>query len=63
MPLFKVKGEAGLNSLLHNAGLLPEARDLASVTPEAMRQAFEVNCVAPLFFTKVELFYFDGFAW
>jgi NAD(P)-dependent dehydrogenase (short-subunit alcohol dehydrogenase family) len=47
-----VVGEAGLNLLINNAGLLPEPRDLASVTPDFMRQAFEVNCVAPLFFTK-----------
>ena len=49
----EVVGEAGLNLLINNAGLLPTNRDLASVTPEDMRQAFEVNCVAPLFFTKV----------
>ena len=49
----EVVGEAGLNLLINNAGLLPTNRDLVSVTPEDMRQAFEVNCVAPLFFTKV----------
>jgi NAD(P)-dependent dehydrogenase (short-subunit alcohol dehydrogenase family) len=48
----EVVGEAGLNLLINNAGLVPPNRDLASVTPEDMRKAFEVNCIAPLFFAK-----------
>ena len=31
------------------------SRDLESVTPEAMRQAYEVNCIAPLFLSKAML--------
>ncbi|XP_023335208.1 uncharacterized protein LOC111706545 [Eurytemora carolleeae] len=48
----EVVGEAGLNLLINNAGLLPGPREYASTTPEFMRQAFEVNCIAPFFFTK-----------
>ena len=54
----EVVGEAGLNLLINNAGLLPGPRDYASTTPEFMRQAFEVNCIAPFFFTKAS--YFPG---
>nr|AQS22598.1 c-factor [Pseudodiaptomus poplesia] len=50
-----VVGSEGLNCLINNAGVLPKNRDLDSVTPEDMRQAFEVNCVAPLLFTRAML--------
>eukprot|EP00088_Acartia_fossae_P033404 TRINITY_DN3419_c0_g1_i3.p1 TRINITY_DN3419_c0_g1~~TRINITY_DN3419_c0_g1_i3.p1 ORF type:complete len:250 (-),score=76.87 TRINITY_DN3419_c0_g1_i3:574-1323(-) len=50
-----IVGDEGLNLLINNAGLLPTNRDLASVTPEAMRDAFEVNCIAPLFLTRAFL--------
>jgi len=50
-----VVGDEGLNLLINNAGLLPQNRDLESVTPEAMRQAYEVNCIAPLFLSKAML--------
>ncbi len=53
-------GDAGLNLLVNNAGVLPNekaaSKNMASgsgeLTPDKMRQAFEVNCIAPLFFTK-----------
>lgn len=53
----EVIGEhAGLNLLINNAGVLPRERDTPEgVTPEKMRQAFEVNCVSPLFFSKALL--------
>ena len=35
-------GDDGLNLLINNAGLLPQNRDLQSVTPQAMRDAYEV---------------------
>jgi len=50
-----VLGEAGLNLLINNAGILPQNRDLISVQPEDMRAAFETNCVAPLFLTRALL--------
>jgi len=50
-----VVGNEGLNLLINNAGMVPQDRDLASVTPEAMRQAYEVNCIAPLFLSKALL--------
>jgi len=51
----QIVGDRGLNLVINNAGLLPQNRDLESVTPEDMRNAFEVNCVAPLFLTKALL--------
>jgi len=47
--------EEGLNLLINNAGLLPSNRSLDSVTPEDMMNAYKVNCVAPLFFTRALL--------
>jgi len=47
-----IVGDEGLNLLINNAGLLPRNRDLESVTPEAMREAYEVNCIAPLFIAR-----------
>jgi len=51
----QIVGENGLNLLINNAGLLPQNRDLDAVTPEDMMNAFEVNCVAPLFLSKAFL--------
>merc|ERR1712096_616 len=51
----EVIGEEGLNLLINNAGVLPQNRDLKTVTPQDMRDAFETNCIAPLFFTKAFL--------
>ncbi len=51
----QVVGKEGLNLLINNAGLLPANRDLDVVTPEDMRSAFEINCIAPLMFTKAML--------
>jgi len=48
-------GEEGLNLLINNAGVLPQNRDLQAVTPEDMRNAFETNCIAPLFLSKALL--------
>lgn len=48
-------GDAGLNLLINNAGYLPRNTLLDQVTPEDMRQAFEVNCVAPLFLARALL--------
>jgi NAD(P)-dependent dehydrogenase (short-subunit alcohol dehydrogenase family) len=50
-----IVGDGGLNLLINNAGLLPPNRDLVTVTPEAMRAAYEVNCIAPLFLTRAML--------
>merc|ERR1719308_807128 len=50
-----VVGEDGLNLLINNAGLLPANRDLQSVTAQDMRDAFETNCIAPLFLSKAFL--------
>lgn len=51
----QIVGDKGLNLLINNAGLLPQNRDLDAVTPEDMMNAFEVNCVAPLFLSKAFL--------
>merc|ERR1719312_718838 len=50
-----VVGDEGLNLLINNAGLLPQNRDLQVVTPQDMRDAFETNCIAPLFLSKAFL--------
>ena len=51
-----VGAEEGLNLLINNAGVLPPERSTpGGVTAEMMRQAFEVNTVAPLFLTKAFL--------
>jgi len=44
--------DAGLNLLINNAGYLPRNMMLDQVTPEDMRRAYEVNCVAPLFLAR-----------
>jgi len=51
----EVIGEEGLNLLINNAGVLPQNRDLQAVTPQDMRNAFETNCIAPLFFSRALL--------
>lgn len=51
----EVVGDAGLNLLINNAGYLPRNMLWDQVTPEDMRRAFEVNCVAPVFLTKALL--------
>jgi len=51
----EVVGDAGLNLLINNAGYLPRNILLDQVTPDDMRQAFEVNCVAPLFLARALL--------
>ncbi len=56
-------GDDGLNLLINNAGVLPNERAASKamasgsgeLTPDMMREAFEVNCVAPLFLTKAFL--------
>ena len=53
--LGEVVGDAGLNLLINNAGYLPRNTLWDQVTPDDMRQAFEVNCVAPLFLTRALL--------
>eukprot|EP00088_Acartia_fossae_P016110 TRINITY_DN18984_c0_g1_i1.p1 TRINITY_DN18984_c0_g1~~TRINITY_DN18984_c0_g1_i1.p1 ORF type:complete len:265 (-),score=41.32 TRINITY_DN18984_c0_g1_i1:313-1053(-) len=50
-----VVGDSGLNLLINNAGVLPQNRDLKSVTPDDMMTAFKTNCVAPLFFARAML--------
>jgi NAD(P)-dependent dehydrogenase (short-subunit alcohol dehydrogenase family) len=45
-------GENGLNLLINNAGFSPKPNHLNVVTPEDMMNAFEVNCVAPLFISR-----------
>lgn len=48
-------GEEGLNLLINNAVIQPGNSDLYSVTPEAMRTAYEVNCIAPLCISRAFL--------
>jgi len=50
-----IVGAEGLNLLINNAGMIPPNRDLQSITPEAMLQGFEINCVAPLFLSRAFL--------
>lgn len=51
-----VGADEGLNLLINNAGVLPSERtNPGGVTPQMMRDAFEVNTVAPLFLTKAFL--------
>ena len=45
-------GDAGLNLLINNSGLLPQNRDLHSVTPEDMMDAYMTNCIAPQFLAR-----------
>eukprot|EP00095_Tigriopus_kingsejongensis_P008232 maker-scaffold591_size129331-snap-gene-0.21 protein:Tk08232 transcript:maker-scaffold591_size129331-snap-gene-0.21-mRNA-1 annotation:"hypothetical protein HELRODRAFT_194898" len=44
----------GLNLLINNAGVLPRESE-GGLTPEKMREAFEVNTIAPLFLSKALL--------
>ena len=53
-----VVGDAGLNLLINNSGVLPQNRDLHSVTPEDMMEAYMTNCVAPQFLARWD---FDKF--
>jgi len=48
-------GDAGLSLLINNAGFLPRRTGLDDVTPDDLRQAFEINCVAPLFLARLLL--------
>jgi NAD(P)-dependent dehydrogenase (short-subunit alcohol dehydrogenase family) len=44
----------GLNLLINNAGIiLKDNRNLETVTPEAMRECYDVNTIAPLMITRV----------
>ena len=45
----------GLNVLINNAGIAPPGGPLSELSVEAMREGFEVNCLAPLFLTKALL--------
>jgi len=47
-----VGADKGLNLLINNAGYMDPNKDLESITPEGMLQAYEVNCIGPLFFAK-----------
>lgn len=52
----KVVGGKGLNLLINNAGMIPpNSRELDALTPEAMVEGFQVNCLGPLFLTKALL--------
>lgn len=48
-------GNTGLNLLINNAGYLPDNRLFNEVTPDDMRKAFEVNCIAPLLLARALL--------
>ena len=41
--------------LINNAGILPKDVPLEELSPESMREGFEVNCLAPLFLTRALL--------
>ena len=45
----------GLNLLINNAGILGK-QALDEITPEKMRECFEVNSIAPLMIAKVSLY-------
>jgi len=47
--------EKGLNLLINNAGVLPSLKTLEDITPDVMVQAYETNCVAPIFLTRAFL--------
>jgi NAD(P)-dependent dehydrogenase (short-subunit alcohol dehydrogenase family) len=47
--------EHGLNVLINNAGIAPTDVPLTDLTPDLMREGFEINCLAPLFLTKALL--------
>ena len=47
-----VVGDAGLNLLINNSGVLPQNRDLHSVTPQDMMDAYMTNCIAPQFLAR-----------
>ena len=48
-------GDAGLNLLINNAGVLHRSKRLDDVSVDDMRQAFETNTIGPLFFAKALL--------
>ena len=48
-------GDAGLNLLINNSGVLPQNRDLHSVTPEDMMDAYMTNCIAPQFLARSDM--------
>jgi len=50
-----VGADQGLNLLINNAGVLPSLKTLEDVTPDVMIQAYQTNCVAPLFLTRAFL--------
>jgi len=50
-----VGADQGLNLLINNAGVLPSSKTLEDITPEVMIQAYETNCVAPIFLTRAFL--------
>merc|ERR1712013_650101 len=45
----------GLNLLINNSGVLPQNRDLHSVTPQDMMDAYMTNCIAPQFLARAFL--------
>ena len=58
MKIFKVDtlvGDNGLNLLIHNAVIQPDCSEFTTVTAEAMRIAYEINCIAPLFISRAFL--------
>ena len=50
-----VGAEQGLNLLINNAGVLPSSKTLDDITPDVMVQAYQTNCVAPIFLTRAFL--------
>ena len=44
--------ENGLNLLINNAGFLPPQKSLEQLTPEAMVEAYKINCIAPILLTR-----------
>jgi len=50
-----VGADKGLNILINNAGVLPSSKALDDITPEVMIQAYQTNCVAPIFLTRAFL--------
>ena len=51
----EVVGDAGLNMLFNNAGILPKTGGIDETSPEELRNCFETNTIAPLFFAKAML--------
>ena len=51
----KHTGDAGLNVLINNAGVLQREQKIEDVTPENMMESYRINTIAPAMIIKVFL--------